>query len=512
MKNNEENLMSSVSVQQSKTEGYLKKIAKNAGITAAGNVIGFISSPISGIITTRALGAEFYGIYTLATYWTNLLSEISRVGLGGTTIRFVAAYKGEGRLDKAKGVILLSLKTGLIIGSLFTIFMILFPEPFCSLVIKRPDAASAFRFFSFNILLTAIYGTFIAGLTGFQEQRYVVLANSVFGDLVKIGSLILLLSFGLKLYGALASSLLQDIIILFLSGIFLLRVFPGLRKRTIVPVTEGKKLWKFSGTIFATSLFRRYTFQLDLMFLGLFRSVTEVGLYAVALKLQPVIYMPHYAIMQIFGPIVAELYVRKDIQEIGSLYKTVTKWTASFSIPIFLTIVFFYDPILGIFGKEFHGAAASLLILSFGNIFHDILGISGQVITMIGKPVVNLINSLITTVAIILLFLLLIPQHGIIGAAIAYTISNLFINTLQVIQVYSFLKIHPFKKTLWKVFCSAIASLIAVFLLQSVSSSDVAWFFQLIFLWVVYVFMMWLLKLDEEDIVVLRVLKHRIMR
>lgn len=303
MINDEQNLMNSVSVCQSKTEGYLKKIAKNAGITAAGNVIGFISSPISGIITTRALGAEFYGIYTLATYWTNLLSEISRVGFGGTIIRFISTYKGEERLDKAKGVITLAMKIGLMIGGLLTIGMLLFAGPFCSLISKSQDAASAFRFFAFNILFTTIYGTFIAGLTGFQEQRYVVLANSIFGNITKIATLTFFLFLGMKLYAALTSSLFQDIAVILFSGFFLFKIFPELKESNIKPITENKKLWKFSSTLFATSIFNRYTFQLDLLFLGIFRSISEVGLYGVALKLQPLIYMPHYAIMQILVPL-----------------------------------------------------------------------------------------------------------------------------------------------------------------------------------------------------------------
>lgn len=506
-------LKTSIAVQRDRTEGYLKKIAKNAGISAGGSIIGYIFAPISGIITTRVLGAELYGIYTLATYWTNLLAEISRVGFGGTIIRFIGAYKGEERLDKAKGAILLTLKIGVIIASLLTVGMLLFAEPFCTLLIKRPDAAPAFRFFSLNILFTAIYGTFIAGLTGFQAQRFVVLSTSVFGNITKIVTLILLLIMGLKLYAALASSLLQDIIVVIFSAIFLTRVFPGIREKTMKAVTESKQLWKFSSTLFATSIFNKYTFQLDLLFLGLFRPTTEVGLYAVALKLQPIIYMPHYAISQIFAPIVAELNVRKEYGEMKSIYGTVTKWTASFSIPIFLTIIFFHEPILNIFGKEFRGAASALLILGLGNSLADIFGLSGHVINMIGRPGVNLANSIITTVISITLFLVLIPTYGIAGAAISYAISIVFINFVRVIQVYKMIKIHPFKITLWKIFCATAVSALVIYTVQYYNlfiALYAGWVFKVILLWIVYGIVMWLLKFDSSDMIIINALKKRI--
>jgi O-antigen/teichoic acid export membrane protein len=497
-----------------KTTGHLKKIAKNAGITAGGNLFTMVTGPLTAVITTRALGPELYGIYSLATYWTNLLADISRLGFGGTLLRFTASYKGEGRVDKIKGAFMFALKISLLVGGALTLGMLVFAEPFCRLVINRPDVAPAFRFFSFNILLTAMYGVLLAALTGFQEQRYVVLTRSVISSLVKITTLILLLFLGLKLYAALASSLLQDLVILGLGYFFLIKVFPALKEKSIKPVTEKKELWKFSGTLFTTSIFTKNARQLDLLFLGMFRSLEEVGLYTVALRLQPLIYMPHYTIMQIFGPLVADLHSRGEVQEMKSLYKTVTKWTVSFSLPIFLTIVIFHEPILSIFGKEFRDAALAVLILGIGNAFADTFGMSGQIITMIGKPGINLVNSVVVALLSVIMYLVLIPYHGIVGAAGTYTFSMILINLIRVIQVYLILRIHPFKKSIWKTFTSASIALVFLWLLRQDGyyvQNGGLWIVELLFLWSAYVFSTWMMKLDAEDTMILRALKNKIV-
>ncbi|GEM_PF-1007023 len=495
-----------------KTAGYLKKIAKNAGITGLGNIIGEILGPILGIISTRALGAELYGIYNLATYWFNLLADLSRLGFGGMLVRFTAGYKGKGRLDQAKGAIMLTLKIALINGGALTLLMLLFAEPFCALVIKQPEAAPAFRFYSFSILFTAVYGSLIAALAGFQEQRYVVFTRALVANIVKLVSLVLLLAFGLKLYAALASSLLRDLTILILGAIFLAKVFPGWRDVELAPALESKKLWKFSGTLFATSIFNQHARRLDVLFLGMFRPLTEVGLYALAVRLQPIIYAPHRTIIEIFSPIVAELHGRQAIGEIESLYKTVTKWTASASIPICLTVALFYEPILKIFGKEFHGAASALLILGIGSSFADMFGLGGEVINMTGKASANLVNSIATTMINVVLLITFIPPYGIIGAAAAYAISTMLINFLRLAQVYRFLKIHPFKLSLWKVFAAATVAFLAVYFLQSANFFSVlpgAWILELIFLWLVYALTMWALQFDAEDRVIFAALKRR---
>ena len=438
---------------------YLKRIARNAGVTAGGNLLGQVASPIIGIITTNALGPSLYGVYTLATYWAGLLAEISRFGFGATVIRFTASFRGEGKTESIKGTILYSLRLVAITSGILAVGMALLAEPFCRYVLEDPSSADAFRFFSVAILLTALYGSVTSALTGLQQQRYVVLTNSIVSNLVKIVSLLLFVWMGLDLYAALASSLLQDLAVLALGGFFLLRSFPALTDKNVKATVEPRDLWKYSLSMFATSLFYKYTFGLDITFLGYYRAAADVGLYAVALKLQPVIFIPAYAISEIFNPMVAELHAKNEIGQIERLYKTVTKWTLTLSVPIYLLIVLFYQPILRLFGKEFGGAADALMILATANLLVNFVGMAGYVINMIGRPTVNLVNSIVTAVINIGLFFLLIPPFGVTGAATAYATGLLVINLVRAIQVRRFLGIIPFKVSQLKVVAAALLSL-----------------------------------------------------
>lgn len=492
---------------------YTKRIAKNAGISAIGSMIGFVFAPISGLITTRALGVELYGIYSLVTYWTNFLAGLSTLGFGGALTRFISSYRGEKRLDKVKGSIHLSLKVGIIVSSAMTILVFLFPGVICNMLCRQPSMADAFRFFSFNILFTAIYSVLLAALTGFQNQRAVVLSNSILGNAAKIMSLLIFLAFGLKLYAALASSIIQDLVVLCAAVVFLLKVFPELGRRGVKAVSEASKLWKFSGTMFATSLLNRYTIRLDLLFLGFYCSLADVGMYSVALRLQPLIYTPHYAISQIFGPIVAELSLKNNRKEMQYLYRTVTKWTASFSLPIFLTIGLFHQPILELFGNDFKGASAALLILGLGNSFADIFGMSGQVIVMIGKPGLNLVNTICSATVAVGLFTLLIPRYGMIGAAIATAVSVGLINCIRLAQVYKIVGIHPFSTSLAKLVICSLLSGVAIYFAYSGSllgKFPGAWLIYLVAFWAIYSILWWSNVMENDDRLVIDAIKSKI--
>jgi len=494
---------------------YLLRVARNTGIIAAGRLVNFATAPLTAIVTTRALGPELYGVYVLANYWTALLADISRLGFGRTVIRFTATYKGQGRMDRVKAVILLALKVSFIGGGLMTLALMFFAGPFSARLLHNAEVARAFRFFAPAIFLTALYGCGISALAGFQEQKHVVVARDIVGSVVKLGSLAIFLFFGMKLYAALASSLLQDLALLVLGMFFLVKVFPELREKSLAPDTETGKLWKFSGMIFLTGIFNRHVRQLDLLVLGMFRPLHEVGLYGLALRLQPLIYMPHRTIMQIFGPVVSELHAKGESEELKSLYKTVTKWTSSFSVPIFMTVVFFHEPILGLFGKEYGGTAAALLILCVGSAFTDMFAMSGQVITMIGRPGVNMANSAVMAVVSVVLFVTLIPRHGILGAALAYTIVQVLVNIMRVLEVRFLVGVAPFKESQWKTFVSAAAGALAVLAARRFAGlGDLTggWLIECVVLWASYALVTWKLGLDEEDMIVIGALKRKLSR
>lgn len=498
------------------SEKYLKKIAKNAGFVGFGNLLSLVFTPVIGILTTRSLGAELYGVYNLVLYWTNLIADICKVGSGAATIRFTALYKGEKSPEKIAGTIHYGLSIAFIGGGVSTILLLLFADLFNRLVIKQPSGSNALRFFSLNIILTAIYGVFIASLTGLQHQKYIIITTAIIAPIVKIISLVTLLSLGFGLYAALGSSLLQFFIIMILSCFFLIKIFPATRnfdfKRKAI---NTKEFWKYSFSVFATSLFNKYTFRLDLLFLGIFCTIKEVGIYSVALKILPLVSMPHYAIMSIFGPIVAELYAKREIKEIESLYKTVTRWSSAFSLLIYTTIVVFHNELLAIFGKEFTAASIALIILGLGDSFADLFGMSGQIINMIGKPIINLINSIITTIITVSLYLLLIPKYGTYGAAISYTIGIFLINIIRLLQVYKLLNIQPVKISLIKNFLSIIAASIIILLARSIrfiQSLSYEWIISMILFWILYFGFILILKTNDEDKIILNSIKMRLLR
>ena len=492
-------------------------------ISGIGSIVNLTTMPLTSVITTRVLGAELFGIYSLVQSWGSLLSNLSSLGLNGTNLRFIPTYKGLGDWPKIKGSILWTLRVSFFISLALTVFVLIFPSQFCAIFVHRPDNISqetfeanvvrAFRFYAVSILMTSLYQVMMSSLNGLQEIKYKVLSNEIIGSAAKIISLVLFVFFGWDLYAALGSNLVQDAVILSVSLFFLLKVFPKLKDSSFKPVFEKKEMNKFAAALFTNSLLSKYTFQLDILFLGFFTTMREVGIYTVALRLQPLIYLPHYTISTIFGPLVAELYSAKKKDELKNLYQTVTKWSLSISLPICTTVLMFSTEILNIFGKDFSEGIMLLVVLSIGNLYHDFLGLAGNVIMMTGRIKVNLINSAIMAVVNVIQYYFLIKHYGIMGAAVGNAMSMVIINTIVMLEVKYFLGFVPFRKSLYKPALSILVSVVLVEIL--LSNYKLPWyqytFILYVFaLWALYVVGMFILKFDKYDRYIIKKIANRI--
>lgn len=498
----------------------ISKVAKNSLISGVGSLANLITTPLTSLITTRVLGAELFGIYSLVQSWGALLSNISSLGLNGTNLRFIPTYKGLGDRAKIKGSILWTFRVSFTISLLITLFILFFPSLFCEFFIHRPlnvseetfenNIVTAFRFYAVSILLTSVYLVMMSSLNGLQEIKYKIISNEIIGSASKILSLVLFIFFGWDLYAALGSNLIQDAVILSVSLYFLLKVFPEIKDTSFKPDFEKSRMNKFAAAVFSNSLLNKYSFQLDILFLGFFNSMRDVGIYTVALRLQPLIYLPHYTISAVFGPLVAELHASAKIEELKNLYKTVTKWSFTISLPIFATLVLFSDEVLKVFGKDFTEGKHLVVIMGVANVIHDLVGLSGSVIMMTGRIRINLYNSMVTAFINITCFPVLIYLFGISGAAWAYFVSVIVMDIILASEMVYIFKFNPFKKSLYKPILAISAAMIVTYITKLIIDwqSPLALILVLVLL-SSYGILLYLFKIDEEDRMVINKIKQK---
>jgi O-antigen/teichoic acid export membrane protein len=206
----------------------------------------------------------------------------------------------------------------------------------------------------------------------------------------------------------------------------------------LIHIMSVRKILSISLPMLMTATMTFVIAQTGVIMLGMFRSEAEVGYYAIAVKLATLTSFVLNAINSMAGPKFSELFHSKKMDELFYVAKRSAKLIFWATAPILLGFVILGKPVLHItFGHEFTVAYPALVLLVLGQFVHSISGATGLFMNMTGNQ--NVFRNIVFVAAAtnIGINLLLIPQYGTYGAAIAAMISLMIwnITTLYYIKM-----------------------------------------------------------------------------
>jgi O-antigen/teichoic acid export membrane protein len=176
--------------------------------------------------------------------------------------------------------------------------------------------------------------------------------------------------------------------------------------------------------------------QTGVIMLGMFRSEAEVGYYAIAVKLATLTAFILQAINSMVGPKFSELFHSGRMDELFHVARKSAKlifWTTS---PVLLGFVVFGKPVLNIaFGSAFGVAYPALVLLVIGQFVNSISGATGLFMNMTGNQTIFRNIVFIAAATNIGLNLLLTPEYGIYGAAVAAMVSLIAWNITTLLYI-----------------------------------------------------------------------------
>jgi len=481
-----------------KTE--LRSITKNAGITAFGiffmNALAFVTNAI----ITRTLGAEPYGLFVLATKIIDFIAIVSTLGYTATIVKYISHYQGKGDYARAKGTIVYTSGILFLITFFTSILLFLLSKFISTSIFNREDLILPFKILLISLPFTVSGGAMLSSLIGLKLIKQNVLISKILQPLSYLALTALCFLFGYKLLGLITVQVVTGIFIFILSLLLIYKKFL-VHHKTEKPIIEKKTLWSFSWPMFFNQLFLKATNFAPVFIMGLYLTTSDIGIFNIGFRIALMVSILLTAFRLIFAPTISGLFAQKNTKLIAQLYQTTTKWIFTFSLFVFGFIFLFGGSLLSIFGEEFSTGLNVLLILAVGELVSAGAGLGGNIIVMSGRPKVALTNSGLSLILILALCFKLIPEYGIIGAAIAYGSTIIMVNILRISEVYYFEKMQPFKLSYLKPIFAAAISYVLVDLL--ISALDINIYMELIIgafvLLLIYGSLILLFKLDNED-------------
>lgn len=449
------------SADQDRLDSAIKLVGSGLAARATGTVVGVIGGFATTSLAVRLLGLESYGVLALGLSMLAIVAALANSGLALATVQQAAASpegrSGGSRTTLVHGALTAGVLVGIAGGAVLVVILYLRSVPvepeeralfaigLGLLLVGRTVAAvalSALRGFG-RVWLTEIPNALLLiGQVGVVSVAFLTRqahAGIMAGGFGAVGLVAALISVAIVRYGVLGSERLAW-------------SFSAARQMLAVA-------WPLAIVAVAMQVLAR----MDVVILGVFRPLDEVGAYEPTLRLvDRLMQMTPLLLMAAYLPASTRLNQAADLNAVRRLYRTTAKvgYVVGF-LPLLLLVSFPDTALRFLYGSDFpvlHGVVAVLLV---GYGFNAAVGLNTTtLISLRRNRETALIYSSVFAV-VVASALALIPAYGAAGAAVSTTLGYLTLNAVISIALYRYTRVHVFGKDVVLTLLTSLPALMA---------------------------------------------------
>ena len=274
----------------------------------------------------RLLGADQFGLLNLALSAAVLIAGVAALGLDTALVRYVAMLAKKRDEAGLWGTIQIGVGFATFVGILAGIGLYILAEPIAEKVFDEPRLVPLLQLFSLVVPFMTLSSVLVGTAHGFKKMEYSVIAQNFVQMLVKVLLIAVLALVGLNaVLTALAfglSELAAAVVLVFLIN----KRFPWKRPLNSAR-RDTREIFSFSLPLWLSSTMKKLRRNFQIILVGTLSTATNVGIYALASRLNLIGRVSRLSIVASVSPVIAELYSQKDWRQIGRLYQTTTRWT-----------------------------------------------------------------------------------------------------------------------------------------------------------------------------------------
>jgi O-antigen/teichoic acid export membrane protein len=389
-------------------------------------------------LLARSLGAADLGRYSLLYGMLSLLSLLGLAGFRAGMTRFVAIYLADDDPARLRGTVRLGMGVTVLGSSILSIGLAL-AAPAVADFYRDPTLVDGVRIVALTLPGATITDAALSATQGWRSQVEYTLIGRFVDPLTVLGLTGLVVFLGLGLDAALWSVAVGAWLAALLAVVAVLRRLRGVARAR--PVVEARAIFSFSMVSWVSAIAATGLIWSGTLILGRLTDPQSVGIFTVGTRLVSLAVFVMAPITNAFTPHMAHLAHLGRREEAALAYGSATRWILAASLPAFVLLITFAQPLLALVGKEFVVGALVTVVLSLGQIVAAAAGPCGVVLNMSGRVALSMVDNIGVLVLNVVLTLVLVPPFGIVGAALAWSTSLVVVNVTKVIQVHRVLGI-----------------------------------------------------------------------
>jgi O-antigen/teichoic acid export membrane protein len=330
-------------------------------------------------------------------------------------------------------------------------------QPIAEHMFHEPKLVPLLQLFSLVVPFLTLSEVLVGAAHGFKKMEYSAIAQNFVQLLVRLFLIGALGLFGLNAIQVAIVFGLSDVaasVVL----VYLLNKEFSWKRPLHTARHDVREISGYALPLWLSDLLKKFRKNIQTILLGALSTVTNVGIFTLVDRINLIGHIFYLSLLASVKPVLAELFARKDWEQMGRLYQTATRWTFMLNLPMFLIMVLFPGPLLSIFGRSFVDGAAALAILAWAELINAGTGICGSIIDMTGYAKLKLLNSILWITLGVGTNFLLIPRWGLVGAAVAVLIGITTINLLRVLEIWILFRLLPYNLSFVKPIVAGLAA------------------------------------------------------
>ena len=392
-------------------------------------------------------GTDAYGLFSIGLAILSIATVASLLGLANGIERYAAYYHGKNEPEKVRGTIITSFKISLALSLVIGTLLFIFAEQLATSLFNKPETAIVIQFMALALPAATLSELCFSTMKALKQIKYAVLSKNVLDSLFKIILAAIPTAMSLGILGLSVGYAIATFITFLTLFYFLDKKVFSITSRTAIKISVTRELVVFSAPLVLVSIISSSFFIIDTIALGILKNATEVGIYNAAAPTATLLLIVPTALLSLFLPLIAGEYAKENKEQIISAYRTVSKWILLVNLPVLFGIILFsHTIILTFFGSDYASATVPLIILSAGYFVLSFFWTSLYLLSMLKKSMHIMIFAIANAGINLALAFLLIPEHGLIGAATSTAVAMTIYGLLLFVGAHNYFRINPLSK------------------------------------------------------------------
>jgi O-antigen/teichoic acid export membrane protein len=409
----------------------VRDVLKGAGVVVSGLFLNMAIAFLAQVLAARYLSVGGFGGLTVGTTLLNLGALVTVLGFPSGLTRYLPRIQEHRQRPLAKVIFALCIPfaTGV------ALLLVTYAEFFATRVLGSPDVVTSIRVFGAAIPFAAALNISIGGIRGLKYSRYRVYVKNLLHPIIRFSMVIGAIYLGLGQFGVSAAYAIPFVTSATVATYYFHRRLPEAGDSTNIQDLIPSVV-RYSLPFTITGLTGFVYKSIDIFLLLYFLDSASVGVYAVAYALAKLIDTFSTAFNYLGSPVASQLESQERLGEALNVQRSVARWLTIASVSALVPMASISrDVIHVIYGGGYGEGAIVLSILVVGFAVYNVLSLHEPILEALGHSKVMASNNTIVAVMNVGLNILLIPEYGITGAAIATSASYVILGMLPAIEV-----------------------------------------------------------------------------